>query len=223
MALGQMLPRQIMAPSHAQISHVAFVGDDPDTGRTFVYNDIFGGGAGARPGKDGRDAQDTHLARFMNTPTEMIEHEYPVRCHQYALVPDSGGAGKYRGALGVQRDVELLIDKGVFSRYGDRQKNKVKGAWGGHDGAPGFFVLNPGKDDKRLVSKGVDEIKQGDVIRIVTPGGGGFGEPAERDARLIALDLADGKVTEDFVLAEYGAAKLEEARAVLEGRAQAAE
>ena len=217
MALARMLPGEIMAPSHAQISHVAFVGDDPTTGRTFVYNDIFGGGAGARPGKDGRDAQDTHLARFMNTPTEMIEHEYPVRCNQYALVPDSGGAGRTRGALGVMRDVEVLTDKALFSRYGDRQKFPVKGADGGGEGRPGRFVLNPDGEARPLKSKGVDELRRGDIVRIVTPGGGGYGPPAKRPVAAVADDLHNGKISEDHVRDAYGADMLDRVRAYLAG------
>ena len=203
MALGKMLPGQMMAPSHGQISHVAFVGHDPVTDKTFVYNDIFGGGSGARPSQDGRDAQDTHLARFMNTPTEMIEHEYPVRCHAYRLVPDSGGAGQYRGALGVERDVEVLVDNVVFSRYGDRQKNPVQGAEGGGLGKPGQFVLNPASEAKVLKSKGIDKLKRGDIVRITTPGGGGFGDPGKRDPQALAQDLADGKLTKSHIQAEY--------------------
>jgi N-methylhydantoinase B len=218
MAVAKMLPGQIMAPSHAQISHVAFVGTDPESGRTFIYNDIFGGGSGARPMKDGRDAQDTHLARFMNTPTEMIEHEYPVRVHCYELVPDTGGAGRYRGALALARDVEVLTDKTVFSRYGDRQRFPVKGAEGGGEGQPGAFVLNPHGAARRLKSKGVDELVRGDVVRIVTPGGGGFGVPADRDPALIANDLAGGKVSEAHIAARYGAAMLAEARRILAAR-----
>lgn len=217
MALAQMLPGEIMAPSHAQISHVAFVGDDPATGQTFVYNDIFGGGAGARPGKDGRDAQDTHLARFMNTPTEMIEHEYPVRCHQYALVPDSGGAGRTRGALGVVRDVEVLTDKTLFSRYGDRQKFPVKGADGGGGGRPARFVLNPDGEARPLKSKGVDELQRGDIVRIVTPGGGGYGPPAERPVAAIADDLQNGKISADHIRDAYGAEVLDRVRSYMAG------
>ncbi len=223
-AIGKMMPGKMMAPSHAQISHVAFVGHDPSTGKAFVYNDIFGGGAGARPTKDGRDAQDTHMARFKNTPTEMIEHEYPVRVHSYALVPDSGGAGQHRGALGVMRDVEVLVDGAVFSRYGDRQKNPVPGAEGGGLGKPGYFTLNPGRDDKRLRSKGVDKLKKGDIVRIVTPGGGGFGAPAQRNPAALADDLAGGKVTEAFARANYGDALTDTAlRLAASPRSSAAE
>ena len=211
-ALGKMMPGEMMAPSHAQISHVAFVGRDPETGRAFSYNDIFGGGSGGRPTKDGRDAQDTHMARFKNTPTEMIEHEYPVRIWSYELLPDTGGAGKYRGALGIARDVEVLTDGVVFSRYGDRQKNPVPGAQGGGVGKPGRFVLNPGKDDTPLKSKGVDSLNKGDIIRIETPGGGGFGLAGERDVVALVADLRDGKITQSFVSEQFGEAKL---RAVL--------
>ena len=211
-ALGKMMPGEMMAPSHAQISHVAFVGRDPETGRAFSYNDIFGGGSGGRPTKDGRDAQDTHMARFKNTPTEMIEHEYPVRIWSYELLPDTGGAGKYRGALGIARDVEVLTDGVVFSRYGDRQKNSVPGAQGGGVGKPGRFVLNPGKDDMPLKSKGVDSLNKGDIVRIETPGGGGFGLAGERDVVALVADLRDGKITQSFVSEQFGEAKL---RAVL--------
>lgn len=215
MAIAKMIPGKMMAPSHGQISHVAFVGRDPETGRAFVYNDIFGGGAGARPTKDGRDAQDTHLARFKNTPTEMIEHEYPVRIHRYALEPDSGGAGAHRGALGVTRDVEILVDGAVFSRYGDRQRFPVPGADGGGAGKPGYFELNPAGEARRLRSKGVDKLKKGDVVRIVTPGGGGFGDPATRDLTSVAADLADDKTSADFVRDHYGSEVLAGARSLI--------
>ena len=208
-ALGKMMPGKMMAPSHAQISHVAFVGTDPETGQAFSYNDIFGGGSGARPAKDGRDAQDTHMARFKNTPTEMIEHEYPVRVWSYELLPDSGGAGRFRGALGVARDVEVLTDNVVFSRYGDRQKHSVPGAEGGGDGKPGRFILNPGGDNLPLKSKGVDELRKGDVVRIETPGGGGFGPASARDVAALAADLRDGKISEEFIRKEFGDDRLE--------------
>jgi len=213
----------MMAPSHAQISHVAFVGRDPETGRAFSYNDIFGGGSGGRPTKDGRDAQDTHMARFKNTPTEMIEHEYPVRIWSYELLPDTGGAGKYRGALGIARDVEVLTDGVVFSRYGDRQKNPVPGAQGGGVGKPGRFVLNPGKDDTPLKSKGVDSLNKGDIVRIETPGGGGFGLADERDVVALVADLRDGKITQSFVSEQFGEAKLRAVLGLLHIPGQAAE
>lgn len=223
MALGKMMPGKMMAPSHAQISHVAFVGQDPETGSAFSYNDIFGGGAGGRPTQDGRDAQDTHMARFKNTPTEMIEHEYPVRIWSYELLPDSGGAGKYRGALGVARDVEVLTDGVVFSRYGDRQKNPVPGGDGGGVGQPGRFILNPGRDDKPLKSKGVDPLEKGDIVRIETPGGGGYGDAGERSDAALAADLRDGKITESFIAEQFGEQKRQAVTGLMQTPGEAAE
>lgn len=214
-ALAKMVPGQVQAPSHGQMTHMALVGDDPVQDRTFIYNDLAGGGAGARPTKDGRDGQDTHLGRFMNTPNEMIEHEFPVRIHQYSLVPDSAGAGKYRGALAITRDVEVLTEKATFSRYGDRQKFPVEGAEGGGQGQPGAFTLNPDGEGRRIKSKGVDEVAKGDILRITTPGGGGYGDPKDRDPALLAQDIADGKITEAFALENYGADKVAEAKALI--------
>ncbi len=210
MAISDMLNGNMIAPSHGQISHIAILGRDATTGDAFCYNDIFGGGAGARPTKDGRDAQDTHLARFKNTPTEMIEHEYPVRCHNYGLVPDTGGAGRYRGALALVRDVEILCDGAVFSRYGDRQRHPVKGAHGGGEGKSGYFELTRDGKTQRLRSKGVDDLKKGDLVRIVTPGGGGYGPPTGRKLEAIANDLYDGKTTREYVANAYGMHILEQ-------------
>ncbi|MEC7488533.1 MAG: hydantoinase B/oxoprolinase family protein, partial [Pseudomonadota bacterium] len=189
----------------------------------FSYNDIFGGGSGARPTKDGRDAQDTHLARFRNTPTEMIEHEYPVRVWSYELLPDTGGAGKYRGALGLAREVEVLTDGVVFSRYGDRQKNLVPGAQGGREGQSGRFVLNPGKNGVVLKSKGVDALTKGDVLRIETPGGGGFGPVEEREVSSLAADLRDGKTTHQFISNHFGEEMHSAALELVDDFAKAAE
>ena len=222
-ALAKAMPGKIVASSHGQITHTAFVGTDPKTGHTFVYNEINGGGAGARPTKDARDGQAVHLSRFMNTPTEMIEHEFPVRVREYSYVPDTCGPGQFRGGLAVTREVELLIDKATFSRYCDRHKFRPEGLDGGGSAEPGTLILNPDTEKTKLKSKGANEIKMGDVIKVITPGGGGYGPPAKRDARSIAADLADGKVSEAHVAKHYGAAKLDEAKRILAGARAAAE
>jgi N-methylhydantoinase B len=132
-----------------------------------------------------------------------------VRIWSYELLPDSGGAGKYRGALGIARDVEVLTDGVVFSRYGDRQKNPVPGGNGGGAGNPGRFILNPGKHQQPLKSKGVDQLRKGDVVRVETPGGGGYGAAAKRSEKALASDLRDGKVTKKFIAEHFGEQKLQ--------------
>ncbi len=205
LALAEAVPDRVKAGSHGQITNCGFSGYHPKTGRRFVYIDIQGGGAGARPTKDGRDGQDSHLARFKNTPVEAVELEYPVRIERYELIPDSGGAGKFRGALGVRRDIRMLVDEVTWARYGDRQKFGPFGLFGGKEGAKGQFVLNPGTPEERVMkSKGLDRLKKGDVVSLRMPGGGGYGDPKERDPRLIVRDVRDGKVSREKALEDYG-------------------
>lgn len=205
LALSQVVPDRVMAGSHGQITNCGFSGYHPVTGKRFVYIDIQGGGAGARPTKDGRDGQDSHLARFKNTPVEAVELEYPVRIERYEFIPDSGGPGKFRGALGQRRDIRVLVDDVSFARYGDRQRFAPWGLFGGKPGAKGCFVLNPDTPDERpLKSKGLDRLKAGDVVSLRLPGAGGYGHPFERDPELVARDVRDGKVSLHSAREDYG-------------------
>lgn len=205
LALSEAAPERVMAGSHGNITNCGFSGFYPHNGKRFVYIDIQGGGAGARPGKDGRDGQDSHLARFRNTPIEAVEMEYPVRIERYELIPDSGGAGRYRGALTVRRDIRILIDNVSFARYGDRQKFAPFGLFGGKPGSKGQFVLNPGTAEERpLKSKGLDYLNAGDVVSLRLPGAGGYGNPLERDPSVLLADVRDGKVSIESAREDYG-------------------
>ncbi|GIK39028.1 MAG: hydantoinase B/oxoprolinase family protein [Anaerolineae bacterium] len=205
LALSEAAPERVMAGSHGNITNCGFSGFYPHNGKRFVYIDIQGGGAGARPGKDGRDGQDSHLARFRNTPIEAVEMEYPVRIERYELIPDSGGAGRYRGALTVRRDIRILIDNVSFARYGDRQKFAPFGLFGGKPGSKGQFVLNPGTTEELpLKSKGLDYLKAGDVVSLRLPGAGGYGDPLERDPSALLADVRDGKVSIESAREDYG-------------------
>ena len=205
LALSRAVPDRVMAGSHGQITNCGFSGFHPRTGRRFVYIDIQGGGAGARPSKDGRDGQDSHLARFKNTPVEAVEIEYPIRIERYEFIPDSGGAGTYRGALGLRRDIRILIDDVTWARYGDRQRSEPFGLFGGKPGARGKFVLNPDTPEaKDMKSKGLDRLQAGDVVSLRLPGAGGYGSPQHRDRPRLLQDVRDGKVTLDGARRDYG-------------------
>ena len=205
-AFAEAVPERVMAGSHAQISTFAFSGYDPDhEGRRFVYTEVQGGGAGARPGKDAREAQDSHLARFMNTPIEAVELEYPVLIEKYELIPDSGGAGQYRGSLGLRKDVRMLLDNVSFARYGDRQKFAPHGLFGGLPGSKGLLLLNPDTpEETRLKAKAFSTLKINDVVSLRMPGGGGYGNPHDRDPELIKQDVRDGKVSVQTAKDIYG-------------------
>lgn len=203
-ALADALPNQVMAGSHGQVTTCAFSGFHPETQQRFVYVDIQGGGAGARWCKDGRDGQDSHLARFMNTPVEAVELEYPVRIEEYGLVPDTGGAGKYRGALALKRDVRCLVGPMSFARYADRQVFAPFGLFGGKEGSKGKFILNPdAAEPVTLRSKGVNQLKEGDRVSLQLPGAGGYGDPCTRDAEAVLRDVRDGKVSLESARTDY--------------------
>ncbi|HUT50543.1 MAG TPA: hydantoinase B/oxoprolinase family protein [Alphaproteobacteria bacterium] len=216
-ALAPLAPERVTAGSHGQITTCGFGGRDPETGEPFIYTDIQGGGNGGRAHRDGADGQDGHLARFMNTPVEAVEQRFPVRIERYAFIPDSGGAGKFRGSLALQRDIRLLADNVSFARYSDRHKFPPKGLFGGGEGAPGAIVRNPGSNrEERMASKGLDTLDDGDLVSISLPGAGGYGDPGERDPEAIAADLRDGKISPEAARRDYGvlvdAAKSEPAK-----------
>ena len=122
LAMSKVVPDRVTACSHGQVTTCGFGGIDPKNGERFVFTDIQNGGNGGRPMSDGADGQDSHLPRFMNTPVEAVERQFPVRVERYEFIPDTGGAGKYRGSLGIRRDLRFLVDNVSFARYGDRQK-----------------------------------------------------------------------------------------------------
>ena len=193
-AMSEVVPDRVVAGSHGQACTNSFSGIHPETGKRFSYIEIQGGGAGARPGKDGPDGQDLHLGRFMNTPVEAAELENPVMIERYEFIPDSGGAGKYRGGLSLVRDIRFLTDV-TWARYSDRQKFSPQGLFGGKEGSMGGLILNPGMPgQKRCASKGVDQLRAGDVLSIRLPGSGGYGPPEEREPRLVRWDVLNGKV-----------------------------
>jgi len=194
-AMSQVVPNRVVAGSHGQACTCSFTGIHPKSGRRFSYIEIQGGGAGARPDKDGPDGQDLHLGRFMNTPVEAAEIENPVMIERYEFIQDSGGAGKFRGGLSLRRDIRFLTDV-TWARYSDRQKFAPQGLFGGKEGTKGELILNPGTlNEEKQKSKGVSQLKAGDVLSIRLPGSGGYGPPWGRDPELVRWDVLNDKVS----------------------------
>jgi N-methylhydantoinase B len=203
-AMSEVVPDRVVAGSHGQACTNSFAGLDPETGKRFQYIEIQGGGAGARPTKDGPDGQDLHLGRFMNTPVEAAELENPVMIERYEFIQDSGGPGKHRGGLSLRRDIRFLTDV-TWARYSDRQKFKPQGLFGGKEGTMGRLVLNQGTDRETVCrSKGVDTIKKGDVLSIQLPGSGGYGSPLERKPEEVLWDVVNEKISTQSALENYG-------------------
>ena len=142
-----------------------------------------------------------------NIPVEVLEHTSPVRIERFELIPDSGGAGKYRGGCGIRKDVRVMADGAVLTLLGDRHAFAPYGVFGGAPGRVGESLVNSGNEAKALGSKEVAVLKANDVVSLRTSGAGGYGPPAERDPALIAADIANGYVTEAAARKSYGPRK----------------
>jgi N-methylhydantoinase B len=141
----------------------------------------------------------------MNLPAEAIEMEAPVRLHRVELRRDSGGAGEYRGGLGVVREYEILADGVSFTHRGERHFSTAAGLDGGKAGASARSVIRRKDGTEELIpSKVLTVLNTGDRVIVQTPGGGGYGDPKRRSS--IADDIANGKVSVEAVRSLYGTA-----------------
>lgn len=197
LALGQLVPERRIAPGCGTRS-ITMAGVHPDTGASYVQYEIFGGGAGATPRRDGVSGTSINHSNSRIASIEIVESEFPVRAREFRLLPDSGGAGRFRGGLGFVREYEILAAESRFSVRAGKHLMPPPGLAGGRPGRPGACIVNPGsKAERRLPSRLADlKLVRGDVVRLETPGGGGFGDPQRRDARRIEDDLAEGFITE---------------------------
>jgi N-methylhydantoinase B len=196
-ALAPALPDRVIAATNGANSAWVFSGTDPATGQYYVYLETIGGGSGARATKDGLDAVQVHVTNTSNLPVECLEMEYPLLVEEYALVPDSGGAGRFRGGLGIRRTVRVRGHDTTFLGTLERQRVAPPGLRGGGEGGRGALLLNAGTSAQRDLGSKVAgvRLKPGDTVTIVTPGAGGYGPVAERDPALLAGDVRDGKVS----------------------------
>jgi N-methylhydantoinase B len=168
----------------------------PKDGTIWVYVETMGGGAGARPTKDGLDGVHVHVTNTSNLPVEALELEYPLTLLRYELVDGSGGAGKYRGGTGVVRDYRALVDGITVSLSSERQHVPAPGLARGESGKAGSFIINPGTARERKLGAAEADVPlpRGDVLSIQTPGGGGYGPPVARDAQSAETDHREGRL-----------------------------
>ena len=193
-ALRQAVPEKAAADAAGEMVLLAFGGARP-TGEPYVIGEIIASGSGASRGKDGVDVIETDGTNCMNLPVEALEMDAPIRVTRSELAVGSGGAGRYRGGLGLARDYEILEGEVVFTYRGERHKSSASGYAGGGDGARAWAEIrrSNGKIEP-IVSKIVTRLGPGDQISMTTAGGGGFGPPGERAVKHITADVADRKV-----------------------------
>lgn len=204
-ALAQAVPQAVTAAHNGAVTGVHFYGVDPDSGLPFAYPETLGGGAGARATKDGLDGVHAHIANSSNLPIEALEQEYPLLVERYELVNDSGGAGRYRGGLGLHRRIRVDRTEVGFAFKATRQTTAPWGLFGGQAGMPGRIVVDAavGTFDHTNMPRHI-RLKPGDCVSVYTPGGGGYGPSDKRDAALLEADVKQEKVSEAAAQALYG-------------------
>jgi N-methylhydantoinase B len=175
------------------------------TGKGYVQYEILGGGGGARARKDGQSGTSVNQSNAKIAPIEIIESEFPTRVLRFELIPDSGGAGKYRGGLGICREY-LNLEDARFSIRSTKHVIAPEGAANGGKGRTGDIIVNPDTPSaKQLPTRYADyPLKGGDRFRLETPGGGGFANGFTRDPALVLRDLREGYVTLQGAQRDYG-------------------
>ena len=206
-ALAPALPQQAVGAANGANTTAVFSGVDPRSGRGYVYLETLGGGFGGRAAHDGKDGVQVHITNTSNLPVEAIEMEYPLLVESYGLVEDSGGAGTWRGGLGLRRVVRPLDHAATFSGTGERFRTAPWGVFGGGEGLPGRFLRrNANGDEERLPNKPAEvTVRPDQTIVMETPGAGGYGPPVGRDPKHLADDRRSGKFSPSVLARRYGA------------------
>lgn len=170
----------------------------------YLLADGIGVGYGARSTADGIDA--VYFVAQENYPVEFLEAGYPVTMRAYGIATDSGGAGRYRGGCGIVREYEILAEETMVAIRIDSVKNPPWGIHGGKSGQHGVAIVNPGTDTELRLDPLSDGnmLKRGDILRIETGGGGGYGHPYDRPAEEVLRDVLGGFVTQEAARSEYG-------------------
>ena len=196
-ALADVLPDQAAAASYGDSMVIGIAGIDDRTGRPWFDLEPTVGGWGAWRGSDGEDGLINNVnGSLKDLPIEVLETKYPMRMTRYGFRADSGGPGRWRGGNGVVREYTIECDQAQLFLWFERSATPAWGLFGGGDATPPVVVLNPGREDERRMLKASRiPLRRGDVIRTMSGGGGGFGDPRERDAEQVRQDVRDRHVT----------------------------
>lgn len=205
-AFAQIAPGRVNGCAYGTINALSLAGHRKD-GRRWVMFSFFGGGHGGHPKGDGLNHGNAPISMATIPPLEILEAAYPVMFTEWSLRADSGGAGRHRGGLGAVYEIELLEEEADLFLFGERGKYAPAGVLGGQAALRNRFLYP--KDGKAvepsMVSKLHDaKLKRGERIRLETPGGGGYGPPAERRPEAITEDLRLGYITEEGAVKNYG-------------------
>jgi N-methylhydantoinase B len=202
-ALAQAVPEKVIACGFDTTTALTMTqyGDD----RYRIITEVLGGGYGGSRHRDGVSAVGGPLANCTNTPVEALDLDYDFfRMHEYSLRTDSGGAGRTRGGLGYTRVYEILKPGSTLTMYADRFRLAPQGLFGGRPGECARCTIKRNGEIIEVPPKGILPLEVGDIITIMTGGGAGYGDPAEREPEHIGADIAEGLVSPEAALRDYG-------------------
>ena len=203
-ALSQALPDRITADTAGGSTLPTISGYEDD--KPFVFCETFMGTWGGTSKHDGQSGVPHMGANQSNVSIEMIESKYPIRINKYGFIKNTGGAGKYRGGLGLLREYEILSDSANLNVRSDKRKYPPHGLFGGKPGSKSYNIINPENNRKILpvLMTEVEKLNKGDIFRHEMSGGGGFGNPYERDEDLVLKDVLEEKIDIKNAKKEYG-------------------
>ena len=209
-ALIEAVPQRVMAAHHGTQNLINIGGLNSRTGRLFNYIETYGGGQGALHCQDGMDGVHSHMTNTRNAPVEVIEATYPLRVNRYGLIPDSEGPGRFRGGMGMLREITVLEPEVTLTISSDRNRLRPWGVFGGKSASPAVCRLTDAQGrELQLRSKDTRRIHQGDTVCTMTSGGGGWGAPYERDPEKVRWDVIEGLISQERARTEYGVALTE--------------
>jgi N-methylhydantoinase B len=201
-ALAKIVPGKVPAAGEGGNSVICISGLRPNR-KPFIIVDMICGAWGGRPNKDGLEAVTNASQNLSNMPVEVMEAEHPVRIEDYAFVPDTCGAGKYRGGVGIRRSYRIIADDALLQMRTDRVKFLPYGLAGGEPGGASRNVMIVDGVEKELPGKITMRVGEGTIIVHEQAGAGGFGPPLERDPEAVLEDYLDGKITKKFAERHY--------------------
>ncbi|MEO3475307.1 hydantoinase B/oxoprolinase family protein [Roseomonas sp. CAU 1739] len=204
-ALAQIVPHIVPAGGEGGNTVVCLGGRHPDN-RPFIIVDMISGCWGGRPNQDGIEAITNPSQNLSNTPVEVLERQHPVRIEDYALVEDSGGAGRFRGGMGLRRSYRLLAAEAVLQLRADRLRFPPYGLAGGEPGGAAGNWLGEGEARRAIPGKVTMTMHGGELLTHHQAGGGGHGDAFARDPVAVARDVWNGKVSATAARARYGVA-----------------